>query len=169
MIFQLVDLDENHFVQTIQIWENGWHETHSPIAPKELVALRTSESFVSRLRDNMENARIGVNGGDVLGLCMTRDNELFQLYVSPKAHGQGLAQALLADAEIRLLDAGHEVAWLSCAVGNERAARFYEKSGWKNVGIRTMNLDETQGISPFQVWRFEKRLTSNVEAIFSDS
>lgn len=169
MIFQLADLDEDYFFQTIQTWENGWHETHSAIAPKELVALRTSESFLKRLRDNVANTRIGVTAGEVLGLCMTRDNELFQLYVSPKAHGQGVAQALLADAEIRLLDAGHEVAWLSCAVGNQRAARFYEKSGWKNVGIRTVNLDATQGISPFQVWRFEKRLISNVEAIFSNS
>lgn len=158
MIFQLVDLDENHFVQTIQIWEDGWHETHSPIAPKELVALRTSESFLRRLRDNVANTRIGVNAGEVLGLCMTRENELFQLYVSSKAHGQGLAQALLADAENRLLDVGHEVAWLSCAVGNERAARFYEKSGWTNVGIRTVNVDAAQGVAPFKVWRFEKRL-----------
>ena len=30
-----------------------------------------------------------------------------------------------------------EVAWLACAIGNDRAARFYEKSGWRRAGRRS--------------------------------
>jgi hypothetical protein len=29
----------------------------------------------------------------------------------------------MADAEARLAEAGVEIAWLACAIGNERAAR----------------------------------------------
>jgi ribosomal protein S18 acetylase RimI-like enzyme len=40
-----------------------------------------------------------------------------------------VAAALIADAEAMLAEHGVEMAWLACAVGNNRAARFYEKSG----------------------------------------
>lgn len=53
------------------------------------------------------------------------------------------AAALIGDAEARLAERGVETAWLACAIGNHRAARFYEKSA---------------GIFPLEVWRYEKRL-----------
>ncbi len=46
-----------------------------------------------------------------------------------RAHrGTGLASAFLADVEARLAEAGHRDARLSCALGNERGLRFYEKA-----------------------------------------
>jgi len=158
MTFQLVDLNGSHLAQAVEIWEAGWHDAHANLVPKELVELRTSESFLTRLHEHIANTRIGQNGGEVLGLCMTQSDELYQMYVSAKARGQGLAQALMADAENRLRDTGHESAWLACAVGNERAARFYEKCGWKNAGVRTVELATSQGVFPLPVWRFEKAL-----------
>ncbi len=52
-----------------------------------------------------------------------------------------------------------ELAWLACAVGNTRAARFYEKSGWRNAGTFVMMTDTSNGPFPVDQWRFEKRLT----------
>jgi len=51
-----------------------------------------------------------------------------------------------------------ETAWLTCAIGNMRAARFYEKCGWQRVGTMINPLDTTAGIFPLEVWRYEKQL-----------
>jgi len=37
------------------------------------------------------------------------------------------------------------IAWLACAIGNERAARFYEKCGWHRTGVVTSRLDAPSG------------------------
>jgi hypothetical protein len=54
--------------------------------------------------------------------------------------------------------AGVWVAWLACAIGNERAARFYEKRGWRRAGNMINELETADGIFPLEVWRYEKRL-----------
>ena len=61
----------------------------------------------------------------------------------------GVAAALIADAEVRLAQRSVETAWLACAIGNYRAARFYEKSGWYMAG-RFVVASETS-IAPFPV------------------
>jgi ribosomal protein S18 acetylase RimI-like enzyme len=90
---------------------------------------------------------------------MIHEDELYQLYVSPQARGTGIAAALLADGEARLAANGTATAWLACAIGNQRAARFYEKCGWRRVGNMINRLDTPHGIFPLEVWRYEKRLT----------
>jgi ribosomal protein S18 acetylase RimI-like enzyme len=87
-----------------------------------------------------------------------KNDELFQLYVSAEARGSGVAAALIADAEKRLAEKGTEVAWLACAIGNHRAARFYEKSGWARVGVMIDEAETSVGAFPLEVWRYEKRL-----------
>jgi hypothetical protein len=65
---------------------------------------------------------------------------------------------LIDDVEARLSAAGVATAWLACAIGNDRAARFYEKRGWRRAGTM-MNLAETDnGTFPLEVWRYEKSL-----------
>ena len=54
--------------------------------------------------------------------------------------------------------AGVARAWLDCAIGNLRAARFYEKSGWRRSGTVTIDVTLTTGPRPFEVWRYEKAL-----------
>ena len=93
-----------------------------------------------------------------LGFCAIKAGELYQLFVSPEARGRGIAAALLADGEARLAAAGHARAFLTCAIGNERAARFYEKSGWHNVATVDEMVETSDGPYAMQVWRFEKGL-----------
>lgn len=154
----LADLEERHLDQATEIWESGWFDAHDGLVPDDLKALRTTESFRSRLQDHMSDTRIGLDGDDVLGLCITRADELYQMYVSPRARGKGLARALIEDAEAKMRRAGVKTAWLACAVGNLRAARFYEKSGWTNIGVRTEHMDTSEGPFALDVWRFEKAL-----------
>ena len=89
---------------------------------------------------------------------MLKNDELYQLYVSRQSRGAGVAAALIADAEARLALYGVRKAWLACAIGNERAARFYEKSGWHRVGSMTSILATANGPFSLAVWRYEENL-----------
>jgi ribosomal protein S18 acetylase RimI-like enzyme len=138
-----------------RIWYDGWQDAHDGILPPELARRRTLDSFRERLRASLPDVR--VVGSQAVGFCLVRGGELCQLYVSSASRGTGAAAALIADAESRMREAGVETAWLACAVGNDRAARFYEKHGWRRAGVMMHEPDDSGGIT-FEVWRYEKRL-----------
>ena len=48
--------------------------------------------------------------------------------------------------------------WLDCSVGNDRAARFYEKCGWHRARVETVQVEVADGTKPVEVWRYEKTL-----------
>ena len=79
--------------------------------------------------------------------------------MSREARGTGAAAALMADAEGRLAASGVTTAWLACAIGNDRAARFYEKHGWRRVGTMVNYAETSNGAFPLEVWRYEKVLS----------
>ena len=141
-----------------RIWYDGWQDAHREILPEELARIRTLESFRDRLRDALLDVRVAGPPGAPVGFCMIHGDELYQLYVSAQARGSGIAAALITDAEARLAERGVETAWLACAIGNHRAARFYEKCGWRRVGNMINELETPDGIFPLEVWRYEKRL-----------
>lgn len=141
-----------------QVWHDAWREAHAHLLPEKLIRLRTLESFRARLRANREAVRVAGPVGSPLGFCWVRGDELFQLFVHREARGTGVAQALMADGEARLAEAGVVTAWLACAIGNHRAARFYEKCGWAMVGVYPNVAETPEGPMTLEVWRYEKRL-----------
>jgi ribosomal protein S18 acetylase RimI-like enzyme len=141
-----------------KIWFDGWHETHAHLVPVALARLRTLESFQDRLAAALDRVRVAGPADAPVGFCMAKGSELHQLYVSPEARGSELATALILDAEARLGEAGVRKAWLACAIGNERAARFYEKRGWIRSGTVVEHLEAGSGTFPLEVWRYEKSL-----------
>jgi GNAT superfamily N-acetyltransferase len=96
--------------------------------------------------------------GAPVGFCVLRGDELYQLYVVAAARGQGIAAALVEDAEQRLAARGVTTAWLACAIGNTRAARFYEKCGWHHARNTVLELQATGAMFAVEVWRYEKQL-----------
>jgi ribosomal protein S18 acetylase RimI-like enzyme len=141
-----------------KVWYDGWQDAHARILPAELIRIRTLESFRDRLQAALADVRVVGPFPTPLGFCMLKGDELYQLYVSAEARGTGMAAALVADAEARLAADGAELGWLACAVGNERAARFYEKCGWRRAGTAVYQPDAAHGAPPLEVWRYEKRL-----------
>jgi GNAT superfamily N-acetyltransferase len=142
-----------------RLWHDVWHESHAHLSPPELVRLRTLESFHERLQAALPDILVAGPVGAPAGFCVLKGDELYQLFVSADARGAGVAAALIADAEVLLAARGVETAWLACAIGNDRAARFYEKCGWRLAGTVVNEAETSSGPFALKIWRYEKRLT----------
>ena len=141
-----------------QMWLDGWRDAHADLVPPTLKRLRTLESFRHRLEVALPNLRVAGPHGAPIAFYILKGSEIYQFYVSAASRGTGVATALMSDAESRLAERGVETAWLACAIGNQRAARFYEKSGWQRVGTVIDPVDTSEGPFPLEVWRYEKPL-----------
>jgi GNAT superfamily N-acetyltransferase len=150
--------DEREIDRLAQIWYDAWHDAHASIVPPELVRRRSLGQFRARLVRALAGVRVVGPPGAPVGLCMVKRDELDQLFVAAEARGTGAAAALLADAEARLAAAGVKIAWLACAIGNDRAARFYEKYGWRRSGSVTSHVRTDEGRFDLEAWRYEKSL-----------
>ena len=143
-----------------QLWHQGWQDAHAKIAAPGWTQARTLPSFRMRLAAALAETRAAGPVGAPSGLCMLKDDELNQLYVGRDARGSGVAAALIDDGEARLAARGVTVAWLACAIGTDRAARFYEKRGWHRARNDVNTLDTPDGVLEMPIWRYEKRVRS---------
>lgn len=141
-----------------RIWFEGWHLAHRDTLPAELRQYRTEASFAVRLEAALGDVRVLVRDGQAGGFALLRAHELNQLYVARALIGTGAAQTLIADAEATLRARGFDMGILNCAEGNERAIRFYERSGWANAGLVDVEVDAGGRPFPLRALRFEKRL-----------
>jgi GNAT superfamily N-acetyltransferase len=159
---QVREAHESEIDPLARLWYDSWQDGHAEIVPVELKRDRTVQSLRARMRASLPDVRVVGPIGEPLGFCTVRGDELYQLFVSAEGKGTGVAAALIADAEARLLESGVKTAWLACAIGNERAARFYEKSGWRRVGTMVSELQTAEGPFPLEVWRYEKVLKADL-------
>jgi GNAT superfamily N-acetyltransferase len=141
-----------------QLWYDAWQDAHAAILPEELKRDRTVASFEERLLQLLPDVRAAGPAGAPVAFCIVKGDELYQLFVAREARGTGIAAALVADAEARMAAGGVKTAWLSCAIGNDRAARFYEKCGWRRAGHMLSLLQISTGEFPLETWRYEKAL-----------
>jgi ribosomal protein S18 acetylase RimI-like enzyme len=149
---------DTDLVALTRIWCEGWHDAHDAIVPAALIAVRTPENFFDRLRHELRAVRVIVEADTPIGFVMLRGDEVYQFYVARSARGTGAALALMRDMEDQMAAKDIRSAWLACAVGNTRAARFYEKCGWNRAATVVMESETSEGLFPIQVWRYEKQL-----------
>lgn len=150
--------------QLADIWHQGWVDAHTHLLPQELRKFRSLISFRRRVHQLMPIIRVAEAQGTAVGFHIVREDELYQLYVSASHRGAGPAKLLIKDAEMTLRGKGTRRAWLACAIGNDRAARFYEKHGWWRSGIIVQETNIEGGVYPIEVWRYERDLTTGVHA-----
>ena len=141
-----------------RLWYDGWQDAHAAILPPKLAQARTLESFAERMAAALANVRVIGPRGAPSGFAILKGDELYQFYVASEARGTGTAAALMTDAEARLSELGVETTWLACAIGNTRAAKFYEKCGWHLARTMVNRLDTADGPFDLEVWRYEKLL-----------
>lgn len=143
-----------------RLWHEGWHDGHGAFSPLALVAARTEASFAERLAGALPEIFVlgeaDIPDAPPAGFFLLRGDELYQFYVARQMRGTGAAMTLMAAAEAELLRRGITRPWLACAIGNDRAARFYEKAGWRNVGMRPYGSVTKDGPVEVMVWRFER-------------
>jgi GNAT superfamily N-acetyltransferase len=116
------------------IWHRGWQDGHIGHVPEELTAARTERSFWIRAAERLPDTAVAEIEGAVAAFVMVVGDEVEQVYVGEDHRGSGVANVLLAAAEHRVQDGGHDTAWLAVVAGNERARRFYAKCGWVDQG-----------------------------------
>lgn len=155
---QVRDAHRSELEALARLWLDAWRDGHAAIVPPALLRHRTVASFRERMRAVLPEVRVVGPLGAPIGFCLVEADELSQLFVAARARGTGVADALTADAEARLAAAGVETAWLMCAVGNDRAARFYERAGWRRAGSVLGRASTPEGTLEIESWRFEKRL-----------
>jgi ribosomal protein S18 acetylase RimI-like enzyme len=125
------------------LWQNGWHAAHYEHVPKSLSDIRTPESFANRLKDHFNMILTLGDAGTPLGLVISLEAEIYQLFVSPIAQGTGAAAKLILAGEARIKAAGHSVAHLDVIPENGRAIAFYEKMGWQRGEVEPCELHGT--------------------------
>jgi len=141
------------------IWYSGWGDGHFGNVPDELVAIRTKESFWTRVPDHLVDTTVAVVDDEVAGFIMVVGDEVEQVYVAREHRGAGVAAALLAEAERQVKTNGHDQAWLAVATGNARARRFYERSGWTDGGAFDYPAPTDGGPIPVPCHRYLRNLT----------
>jgi GNAT superfamily N-acetyltransferase len=141
-----------------KIWELGWRDGHLGHVPDELVAVRTSDTFLTRSAARLHETTVGVVDDEVAGFVMVVGDEIEQVYVASHHRGTGIADVLMQDAEHQIREAGHPVAWLAVVAGNARARRFYERRGWSDDGLFDHRAPSDQGPVIVPAHRYVKRL-----------
>ena len=140
------------------IWHAAWRDAHVGHVSDELVAMRDEASFLTRSAQRIGDTTVAVVDGAVGGFLTVAEDEIEQIFVAEAHRGSGVADALMADGERRLRDAGHTRIWLAVVSGNARARRFYERLGWTDAGPIDYLADGNDGPVSVPAHRYEKRL-----------
>jgi GNAT superfamily N-acetyltransferase len=152
---QLHDARAEDIAALAALWHEGWHVGHADVVPAALVERRTLAEFTGRLEEHRARVRVAWQGDVMAGFFMLKGDELEQFYVAGAMRGQGVAADLMAKAEAAL---GKGPKWLACSVGNERAARFYEKCGWLRLSTQAYGVETHKGPLVLDIWRYVKTL-----------
>ena len=140
-----------------RVWHDAWHAGHAHLDP-EIAAGRPMAFFETRMGGTVGRTLLARVDGAIVGFAGWEGDGIGQVFVLPAWHGRGVAAPLLAAAEDVLKSEGHQLIWLQCRVGNDRARCFYEKHGWYVAGEVDADMGTLTGREPITVWRMEKKL-----------
>lgn len=140
--------------QMAHIKVDGWRTAYDKIvASKYLNELNyeaQTERYVRSFEDYKDLVLVAVEGNEVLGYsCFDikkfyekYDSELVSLYIKPDHKGKGIGSALFKETVKELLsrDRKNMIVW--CFAENEKAIRFYEKLGGKNVETKQAKIGD---------------------------
>jgi ribosomal protein S18 acetylase RimI-like enzyme len=76
-------------------------------------------------------ALVAVAGDEIVGVTMTENEWVSDLWVRGDSRRLGIGADLLAEAELEIRSRGHETFRLRVVKTNTRAVHFYESHGWR--------------------------------------
>ena len=80
---------------------------------------------------NWFSAWLAISGGEIVGVTMTQDEWVSDLWVRSESRRTRIGAKLLAHAEGEIRSRGHETFRLRVVKSNTRAVQFYESRGWR--------------------------------------
>lgn len=117
----------------VDVWFGGWREAHLGQLPEALLTHRSEQTFRDRIPEIISACTVATVDDRVVGIVVTADDEIEQLYVAPDQRGTGVAAALLGHGETKIAGR-YQRAFLAVVDGNARARHFYERHGWYDAG-----------------------------------
>ena len=76
-------------------------------------------------------AWLAISGEEIVGVTMTRDEWVSDLWVRGDRRRIGIGTKLLAHAEAEIGSRGHDTLRLRVVKSNTRAVHFYQSQGWR--------------------------------------
>jgi ribosomal protein S18 acetylase RimI-like enzyme len=80
---------------------------------------------------NWLSAWLAVSGEEIVGVTMTRDEWVSDLWVRRESRRTGIGGKLLTHAESEVRSRGHNTLRLRVVKSNTRAVEFYQRHGWR--------------------------------------
>jgi ribosomal protein S18 acetylase RimI-like enzyme len=80
---------------------------------------------------NWLSAWLAVSGEEIVGVTMTRDEWVSDLWVRRESRRTGIGGKLLTHAESEVRSRGHNTLRLRVVKSNTRAVEFYQGHGWR--------------------------------------
>jgi GNAT superfamily N-acetyltransferase len=75
--------------------------------------------------------RIVAGGAEIIGVMLSGDDWLEDLWIAQSCRGSGIGKRLLEIAESEIFARGHAQARLRVVAENTRALQFYARQGWQ--------------------------------------
>lgn len=80
---------------------------------------------------NWLSAWVAISEGEIVGVAMTRDAWVSDLWVRRDSRRTGIGRKLLAHAEREICGRGYDTLRLRVVKSNTRAVEFYQSHGWR--------------------------------------
>jgi ribosomal protein S18 acetylase RimI-like enzyme len=80
---------------------------------------------------NWLGAWLAISNEEIVGVTMTRDDWVSDLWIRRDSRGLGIGARLLSLAELEISGRGHDTFRLRVVKSNLRAVQFYQSQGWK--------------------------------------
>ncbi len=138
-----------------RVWNDSWHAGHGHIDPVA-AKFRDLAYFEERIVSGLARMIVAEEDGKIVGFSGWEGDGIAQVFIAPSHFGTNVAPRLLATVEAILKAEGYQRIWLHCAVGNDRARRFYEKNGWRVARVFDDEVGTREGPRPMRAWHMEK-------------
>lgn len=135
----------------VALWRRCWLDAHAALLPPEAVAARDEAYFLRLFEGCRSGLRAGVEAGRLVAVGLVDRDEIDQIHVAAPRRGSGLAGRFLHWLEAEIAGARHDAVRLFCAVGNERAHRFYRRNGYAEAGRTDYALAMPDGAPPLRL------------------
>jgi ribosomal protein S18 acetylase RimI-like enzyme len=131
MCYIVTNMSEEIVIRRIMPIENDSVHALVQAIADETFAYLFAPSQVPLGEANWLSAWLALAGEEILGVTMTRDEWVSDLWVRRDSRRTGVGGALLAHAEREIRSRGHDALRLRVVKSNTRAVEFYQNRGWR--------------------------------------